>query len=183
MVKIEKIEKWIKIIALWHVVCAAINVSLFLLVYLSIIDQSLRLTDYVETFVNTFGSLAIFLGLWRVSPWGWKIAVLFIPLSWAYVTHDLFIDYQHGIGLLISPFMLIDCLIVRFLSKEHVRDIFKISSPSWIRVGWLVVPLFILAVFLLVNDLVHDIIAIVLAFTLVTAFHTANRYRRKLQSS
>ncbi len=179
----KKIKKWIKTIALWHLICAVINVVLFILPYLSIIQKKLTLHDYVGASVNTIGGLAIFLGLWRFNPWGWKIAVLFIPISWGYVFYDLFIDYQHGVGLLLSPFILIDCLILRFLFEEDVREIFKITSPNWIKLSWLVGPLLIFAVFLLIHDLVNDIIAFVLALAILMGFHTANKYRRKLQSS
>ena len=179
----KKIKKWIKTIALWHLICAVINPVLFILPHLSIIQEKLTSHDYVEASVNTIGGLAIFLGLWRFTPWGWKIAVLFIPLSWGYVTYDLFIDYQHGVGLLLSQFILIDCLILRFLFKEHVREIFKITSPNWIKLSWLVGPLLIFAVFLLIHDLVNDIVAFVLALAILIGFHTANKYRRKFQSS
>jgi len=179
----RKIKKWIKTIALWQLICAVINVVILILPQLSTIQAKLTLHDGIEASVNTIGGLAIFLGLWRFTHWGWKIAVLFIPLSWAYVTYDLFIDYQNGVGLLISPFMLIDCLILRFLFKRKVTEIFKISSTNLIKLSWLVGPLFVLAVFLLIHDLVNDIIAIVLAVATLMGFHTANKYRRKLQSS
>jgi hypothetical protein len=179
----KKIKKWIKTIALWHLICAAINLVLLILPYLSIIQERLAIHDYVEASVNAIGGLAIFLGLWRVAPWGWKIAVLFIPISWGYVSYDLFIDYQDGVGLLLSPFIFIDCLILRFLFKEHVREIFKISSPNWIKLSWLVGPLLIFAFFLLIHDLVNDIVAIFLALAISMGFHTANKYRRRMQSS
>jgi len=177
------IKKWIKVIALWQLICAVINVVLFILPQLSTIQIKLALHDCIEASVNTIGGLVIFLGLWRFTGWGWKIAVLFIPLSWAYVTYDLFIDYQHGVSLLISPFILIDCLIFRFLFKGQVTEIFKISSTNWIKLSWLGGPLFILAVFLLIHDLLNDIIAIVLAVAILMVFHTASKYRKKLQSS
>ena len=183
IVDTKKIKKWIKIIALWQLICAVINVVIFILPHLSTIQAKLALHDCIEALVNTIGGLAIFLGLWRFTPWGWKFAVLFVPISWGYVSYELFIDYQHGVGLLLSPFILIDCLILRFLFKEHVREIFKISSPNWIKLSWLVAPLLIFAVFLLINDLLNDIIAIVLALAIFMVFHTANKYRRKLQSS
>jgi hypothetical protein len=179
----RKIKKWVKTIALWQLICAVINAALFIHPQLLTIKVKIALNDCIEASVNIIGGLTIFLGLWRFSPWGWKIAVLFIPLSWAYVTYDLFIDYQHGVGLLISPFMLIDCLILRFLFKRKVTEIFKISSTNLLKLSWLVGPLFILAAFLLVHDLVNDIIAIVLAVGTLIGFHTANKYRRKLQSS
>jgi hypothetical protein len=179
----KKIKKWIRTIALWHLICAVINVALFILPYLTTIQGKLTLHDYVQAFINTIGGLAIFLGLWRLSPWGWKIAVLFIPISWGYVSYDLFVDYRHGVGLLLSPFIFIDCLILLFLFKEHVREIFKISSPNWIKLSWLVGPLLIFAVFLLIHDVVNDIIAFVLALVILMGFHTANKYRRKPQSS
>ena len=179
----KKIKKWIKIIALWQLICAVINVVIFILPHLSTIQAKLALHDCIEALVNTIGGLAIFLGLWRLAPWGWKFAVLFVPLSWGYVSYDLFIDYQHGVGLLLAPFMLIDCLILRFLFKEHVREIFKISSPNWIKLNWLVAPLLIFAAFLLIHDLVNDIIAIILALAILMGLHTANKYRRKLQSN
>lgn len=179
----KKIKKWIKTIALWHLICAVINLVLFILPYLSIIQEGLAMHDYVAASVNAIGGLAIFIGLWRFTPWGWKIAVLFIPISWGYVAYDLFIDYQHGVGLLLSPFIFIDCLILRFLLKEHVREIFKISSPNWIKLSWLVPPLLILAALLLIHDLVNDIISIILALAILTGLHTVNKYRRKPQSS
>jgi hypothetical protein len=179
----KKIKNWIKAIALWQLICAVINVVLFILPQFSTIQVELALHDCIEASVNSIGGLVIFLGLWRFARWGWKVAVLFIPLSWAYVTYGLFIDYQHGIGLFISPFILIDCLILRFLFKAKVIEIFKISSTNWIKLCWLVGPLFILAVFLLINDLLNDIIAIVLAVAILMGFHTASKYRRKLQSS
>ena len=179
----RKIKQWIKAIALWQLICAVINAAILIFPQLLTIQVKLTLHDCIEASVNTIGGLVIFLGLWRFAPWGWKIAVLFIPLSWAYVTYDLFIDHQHGVGLLISPFILIDCLILRFLFKGQVTEIFKISSTNWIRLSWLGGPLFILAVFLLIHDLLNDIIAIVLAVAILMGFHTASKYRRKLQSS
>jgi hypothetical protein len=179
----RKIKKWIKTIALWQLICVAINVVLLILPQLSTSQVKITLHDCIEASVNIIGGLTIFLGLWRFTPWGWKIAVLFIPLSWAYVTYDLFLDYQRGVGLLISPFMLIDCSILRFLFKGKVTEIFKISSTNLIKLSWLVGPLFILATFLLIHDLVNDIIAIVLAVGTLIGFHTANKYKRKLKSS
>ena len=183
IVDTKKIKKWIKTIALWQLICAVINVVLFILPQLSTIQVKPTSHDCIEAFVNTIGGLAIFLGLWRLAPWGWKFAVLFVPISWGYVSYDLFIDYQHGVGLLLAPFMLIDCLILRFLFKEHVREIFKISSPNWIKLRWLVAPLLIFAFYLLIHDLVNDIIAIILALAILMGLHTANKYRRKLQSN
>ena len=179
----KKIKKWIKTIALWQLICAVINLVLLILPQLSTIQVRLTLHDCIEASVNSIGGLAIFLGLWRFTRWGWKIAVLFIPLSWAYVTYDLFIYYQDGVGLLISPFILIDCLIFRFLFKGQVTELFKISSTNWTKLSWLGGPLFILAVFLLIHDLLNDIIAMVLAVAILMGFHTAKKYRRKLQSS
>ena len=179
----RKIKKWIRTIALWQFICAVINVVLLIIPQLSTIQVKITLHDCIEASVNIIGGLIIFLGLWRFTPWGWKIAVLFIPLSWAYVTYDLFIDYQRGVGLLLSPFMLIDCLILRFLFKRKVTEIFKISSTNLIKLSWLVGPLFILAVLLLLHDLVNDIVAIVLAVAALMGFYAANKYRRKLQSS
>lgn len=179
----KKIKKWIKIIALWQLICAGINVVLLIIPQLSTIQVKITLHDCIEASVNIIGGLTIFLGLWRFTPWGWKIAVLFIPFSWAYVTYDLFIDYQRGVGLLLSPFMLIDCAILHFLFKRKVTEIFNISSTNLIKLSWLVAPLFILAVLLLIHDLVNDIVAIVFAVAILMGFYAVNKYRRKMQSS
>jgi len=179
----KKINKWIKTVALWQLICAGINVFLLILPQLPTIQVKFTLPDCIEASFNAIGGLAIFLGLWRLAPWGWKVTVLFIPLSWAYVTYDLFIYYHHGVSLIISPFILIDWLILRFLFKKEVTEIFKISSTSWIKLSWFVSPLFVLAVFLPIHDLLNDIIAIILAVTILTGFYTVNKYRRKPQSS
>jgi len=179
----KKIKKWIKTVASWQLICAAINLFLVILSQLSIIQLKFALPDYIEASFNVLGGLVIFLGLWRLAPWGWKVAVLFIPLSWACVACDLFIDYHRGVGLIIFPFILIDLLILRFLFKKEVTEIFKISSTDWIKLSWLVGPLFLLAVFLLIHDLLNDIVAVILALVILTGCYTANKYRRKLQSS
>ena len=182
IVDTNKIKKWIKTIALWQLICAAINVLLFILPRLSTFQAEPTLHNCIEASVNIIGGLTIFIGLWWFTPWGWKVAVLFIPLSWASVIYDLFIHYQRGIGLMISPFILIDCLILRYLFKKQVMEIFKISSTNWIKLSWLVGPLFVLAIFILIHGLLNDIIAIVLALAILLVFHTANKHRRKLQS-
>jgi hypothetical protein len=181
-VDIRKINKWIKTIALWQLICAIMNVVILILPHFLTIQAKLTLHDWIVASVNAVGGLVIFLGLWRFTPWGWKVAVLFIPLSWSYVTYDLFIDYQHGAGLFISPFIFIDCLILRFLFRRQVAEIFRISSPNWIKLSWLVSPLFIVAVFLLIHDMLNDIISIFLAAAILIGFHTANKYKRKVQS-
>jgi hypothetical protein len=179
----RKIKKWIKTIALWQLICAVINVILFILPQLSTIQVKNTLHVCIEALVNIIGGLIIFSGLWRFTPWGWKIAVLFIPFSWAYVTYDLSVDYQRGIGLLLSPFMLIDCAILHFLFKRKVTEILRISSTNLLKLSWLVVPLFILAVLLLIHDLVNDIVAIFFAVAILMGFYAAKKYRRKMQSS
>jgi hypothetical protein len=178
----RKINKWIKIIALWQLICAVVNVFLLILPHLLTIQANITLHDWIEASVNAVGGLVIFFGLWRFTPWSWKVAVLFIPLSWAYVTCDLLIDYHYGVGLVISPFIFIDFLILSFLFRRQVAEIFKILSTNWIKLSWLVSPLFIVAVFLLIHDMLNDIIAIVLAATILFGFHTANKYKRKVQS-
>jgi len=179
----KKIKKWIKTVALWQLICVVINLFLVILSQLSTIQLKFALPGYIEASFNVIGGLVIFLGLWRLAPWAWKVAVLFIPLSWAYVACDLFIDYQHGVGLIIFPFILIDLLILRFLFEKEVTDIFKISSIDWIKLSWLVGPLFLLAVSLLIYDLLNDIIAIILALAILTGYYRVDKYRRKLQSS
>jgi hypothetical protein len=171
------INKWIRIIALWSLITAVLNLLFYGLVQLSLVKGSFSLLDHADVFANSILGLLTFWGLWRQASWGWKIAVLAIPFSWLYGVFSIAQNYQPGMGVVTSAFLFIDAAIFIFLFTPVVLDLFHIKS-FWPSLEWVKYPLLVTAVFLLTLDFLGNLGGVIAAFSFFLALMLWNRYRQ-----
>lgn len=169
--------KWIKIIALWTLINAALNLLFYGLVQSSLVKGTFTLLDHVDVLVNSLLGLLTFWGLWRHAVWGWKIAVIAIPFSWLYGVYRISLHYQPGMGVVTSTFLFIDVAIFIFLFTPVVRKFFCIAS-FWPSLEWVKYPLLVTAVFLMAFDFVGNRGGVIIAFFAFAAMMAWNRYRQ-----
>jgi len=149
---VEKEKKWLRIIAIWSLLTAALGFGFYLLVLFSDIEKTFTILEHVDVAVSTILNILICIGLWRSAGWGWKVAVISIPLVWMYSIYTISTDYKPGAGLFFSFFLFIDTAILHFLFRKSVRNILNISSRFWSGLHWIKYPLFFSAIFLLLLD-------------------------------
>ena len=169
--------KWIKIIALWTLINAALNLLFYGLVQFSLVKGTFTLLDHVDVFANSILGLLIFWGLWRHAAWGWKIAVIAIPFSWIYGVYSISLHYQPGMGVVTSTFLFIDAAIFIFLFHPKVLNLCHIQS-FWPSSEWMKYPLLVTALFLLSLDFLGNLGGVMAAFSLFVAMMVWNRYRQ-----
>jgi hypothetical protein len=169
--------KWIKIIALWTLINAALNLLFYGLVQSSLVKGTFTVLDHVDVLVNSLLGLLTFWGLWRHAAWGWKIAVIAIPFSWLYGVYRISLHYQPGMGVVTSTFLFIDAAIFIFLFTPEVLLLFHIRS-FWLSLNWIKYPLLVTAVFLLFLDFLGNLGGVMAAFTVFVALKLWDRYRQ-----
>jgi hypothetical protein len=168
--------KWIKIIALWTLITAVLNLLFYGLVQSSLVKGTFTLLDHLDVLINSVLGLLTFWGLWRHAAWGWKIAVIAIPFSWVYGVYSISLNYQPGMGAVTSTFLFIDAAIFIFLFTPTVRNFFHIIS-FWPSLEWVKYPLLVTAVFLMALDFVGNLGGVIAAFSAFVPMMLWNRYR------
>lgn len=179
----ERIKKWIRIIAGWSLFLAIDSAALYLLIYFKIVDDAFKLHDHIDFIVGTVAGLIIFIGLWKVTSWGWKFTIIVTSLSWIYSTFDIFIESERFIGVVAAPFIIIDALILRFLFKTDVRLFFNITSSFFIRLNWIPTALFLLAAFLVTTDFFDDVVGIVTVIGIYLGLRISKKSKKDLPLS
>jgi hypothetical protein len=169
--------KWIKIIALWSLITAVLNLLFYGLVQSSLVKGSFSLLDHFDLFANSTFGLLTFWGLWRQASWGWKIAVIAIPCSWLYGVYGISLNYQPGMGVVTSTFLFIDAAIFIFLFTPAVLKLFHITS-FWPSLAWIKYPLLVTAVFLLALDFLGNLGGVIVAFVAFVALMLWDRYQQ-----
>jgi hypothetical protein len=127
--------------------------------------------------------LIIFIGLWSFEPWGWKLAIILIPLSWAVYSMTLFVDYERGLGLITAPFLVVDALILNYLFKSQVSQLFNIISTSLFRMQWLVKALLLLALFLSLKDIFGGLVGLITIIVILIRPWSSKKNDKKLTKS
>ncbi len=178
-----KIKRWIRIIALWTLVGSLFGICFHILIQLNIIEEPLTRFEVFDFYFSTLAGLTIFVGLWRFEPWGWKAAVLLIPISWVLSSYGLITDYLRGLGILISPFVILDAVILRYLFKPEVTNFCQIFSTRLLKLKWTWKGLFLLALYLFVNDIFGGLVGIVTVLAVFLGIMTAKKYIGKLRTS
>jgi len=168
---------WVRVIALWSLFGSVTGGAVYFLTRFGVLEGDLSPGDHAEFLVNAVLGLALFTGLWRLSAWGWKLAVAATPVAWIYTVWDVSRHYEPGLGLAMSIFVFIDVLILLFLFGQEVRRLFGISSGRWAAADWIVPPLFLTGVFLMVNDLFGSVAAIIAAAAAFAAQQAVTRWK------
>ena len=179
----KKIKRWIRIIALWTLVGLLFGICFHILIQLNIIEEPLTRFEVFDFYFSTLASLTIFVGLWCFEPWAWKAAVLLIPISWALGSYGLITDYLQGLGILISPFVILDAVILRYLFKPEVMNFCQIFSTPLLKLKWTWKGIFLLALFLIVIDIFGNLIGIITVLAIFLGIMTAKKYMRKIRTS
>jgi len=163
-------KAWLRLIALWSLLCSLAGTGFLALSWVGVLKVSLKPIDVFNLFCISFSGLAVFAGLWRCQPWGWKTSVLLIPLSWLPGVVGMLMTYNKGQGLLSAPFVLIDAICLHYLIRAEARRLCSISFTLWSPLTWGVWGLLSLALFLGVYDAVgtFDAAIAALAFLFVT---------------
>ena len=177
----KNIKKWIRIIALWTFIMTIVGAAFYILIQLKVIDEQLSLREHVELIIYTIVGLVIFVGLWRLSPWGCKFAIIFTLVSWPYALVDLFIDYERFTGLFMSPFIIIEALILRYLLTDDVQNFFNITSRYFKRLLWTPAALLLLALFFVVLDFFDGLVALVTVVAILLGLTVSRRFKRDLK--
>ena len=128
-----KIKRWISIIALWKLVTSLIGICFYILIQLDIIEETFTRFDVFAFFFSSVAGLTIFVGLWRFEPWGWKAAVLLIPIYWVIESYGLISGYFLGLGIFTSPFIMIDAAILSYFFKPEVMKFCQIFSTPLLK--------------------------------------------------
>ena len=178
-----KIRKWIRIIALWLLVSSLGGICFYVLVQVSVIDESFTNLETFDFYVSTLMGLTIFVGLWRCESWGWKAAIILIPLSWVLGIYELFVKYERGIGIVTAPFIIIDALILNYLFRPSVRSFLSITSNFLLRFQWVAKVFLFVALFLVVNDIFGEIVGVITVMAVVFGIGTAKKYKERLKAS
>jgi hypothetical protein len=178
-----KIKSWITIIALLALACSLVNICFYILIRFGVIEETLSKFDTFELFFGTLAGLTIFIGLWLFEPWGWKAAVLLIPISWVIGCYGLITGYFRGLAIGTSLFVILDAAILRYLFKPKVMNFFKIFSTPLFKLKWTWKGLFLLALYLIVIDLFGNLVAIITVLAIFLGIKTAKKYMEKLRTS
>jgi hypothetical protein len=178
-----KIKKWIRIIALWTLVSSLFGICFYILIQLNIIEETLTRFDVFDLFFSILAGLILFIGLWHFEPWGWKAAVLLIPISWVIGCYGLITDYFRGLGIFTSPFIIIDAVILSYLFKAEVTNFCQIFSTPLLKLKWSSKGLFLLALYLIVNDIFGNFVRIITVLAIFLGIMTTKKYMGKLRTS
>lgn len=179
----KQIKKWIRIIAAYSLLSTVTGVVFYALVQFRLIEEQLTTRDHIDFFIDTIAGLTIFVGLWKLTTWGWKFTIIFTLISWIYFMSDLFFDYERFMGIFLAPFIIIEALILRYLLSSDVRSFFNISSQFFNRLYWTPAALFLLAVFLIVKDIFDGIVGLVTVIGLYLGLRVSRKYKKKLTSN
>ena len=175
----EAIPKWLRIICLYLFFSSAANASFYLLVHLGIINESLSTFDRIDLICDVISTLVILTGLWCFKPWGWKAAVLLIPLSLLIDTYGLISVYERGMGVITAPFVALDGVVMRYLFRENVMKFCGVSSAQFFNLKWTVSGVFLYAAFLFVNDVFGAIVTICLVLAVVMGLAVSKRQKNR----
>jgi hypothetical protein len=177
--KVVSTKGWLRLIAFWSLLCSLTGMGLLTLSWMSVLKVPLKPSDAFNLFFISFSGLAVFAGLWRAQPWGWKTSVLLIPLSWVPGVLAMLMTYHKGQGLLSAPFVLVDAICLHYLLRAEARDLCNISFTLWAPWRWAVWGLLSLALLLGVYDVVgtFDAVIAALAFLFFTAGAKSMRKR------
>ena len=178
-----KMKKWIRIIALWELVSSLFGICFYIPIQLNIIKETLTRFDVFDLFFSILAGLILFMGLWRFKPWGWKAAVLLIPVSRVIGCYGLMTDYFRGLGIFTSPFIIIDAVILSYLFKAEVMNFCQVFSTPLLKLKWSSKGLFLLALYLIVNDIFGNLVGIFTVLAIFLGIMTAKKYMRKLKTS
>jgi len=175
----QKIKKWVRVIAIVELMSSMVGMCFHVLIQSGIIQETLNWVVLFDFYFNTAAGLIIFAGLWHPKPWGWRVAVLLIPISYLFVLYDYINDYFAWIGLFYAPFVLLDVFILRFLFKPEVMTFCRVSSRVLSRMRWLPNALLDLAIFFVVSAFGNELIGIGVVVAVFLGFSLAKRYRKK----
>jgi uncharacterized membrane protein (DUF2068 family) len=179
----DRIRKWIRRIACWSLFLAIASAALYLLIYFKIIDDELKLRDHIDFIVGTIAGFIIFIGLWKLTSWGWKFTIISTALFWIYSIFNLFIEYERFTGIASALFIIIDALILRFLFKKDVQHFFNITSQFFIRLNWIPTALFLLAAVLVATDFFDGIVGIVTVIGIFLGLRISKKVKKDLPLS
>ena len=87
------------------------------------------------------------------------------------------IDYYKGLGIVSAPFIIIDALILRYLFKNVVLEFFHITSKFFLKLKLSANGLFLMALFLVVNDIFGDIVGIIIVIAIFIGLQTARKIK------
>lgn len=179
----DTIRRWIKTIAAFILLITVGGIVFYILSTNDIIDETITKLEVLDFYISTIVGLVMFLGLWRLETWGWKSAVIFIPLSWVIYLFEFFADYEWGLGLFTAPFIIIDALIPNYLYKPQVCQFFQIFSSPLLRLQWIVKALFLLALFLAVMDIFSGLVAFITVVVVFCALVKTRKTTKHLKTS
>mgnify|MGYP001587085901 CR=1 FL=1 len=108
----EKIKKWIRIIAGWSLFLAICGAFLYGLSYFKVVEEQLKTIDHFDFIVGTIAGFIIFIGLWKLTSWGWKFTIISTALFWIYNIFNISIEYERFTGIATALFLIIDALIL-----------------------------------------------------------------------
>lgn len=181
--KPEKIKKWIRIIAGWSLFLAICSAILYGLSYFKVIEDQLKTSDHIDYILGTITGFIIFIGLWKITSWGWKFTIISTALFWIYNIFNLSIEYERYTGIATALFLIIDALILRFLFKTDVQHFFNITSTFFIRLNWIPTALFLLAAFLVTTDLFDSVVGIVTVIGIYLGIRISKKAKKDLEIS
>jgi hypothetical protein len=169
--RVASTKGWLKVIALWSLLCSLTGIGFLSLSWVGVFKVFLKPFDVFNLVYISLSGLAVFVGLWRCQPWGWKTSVLLIPLSWLPGAVGMLMTYNKGQGMISAPFVLIDTICFQYLLRAETRKLCRISFTLWTPLRWGVWGLLSLTLFLGVYDAVGTFDAVIasLAFLFVTA--------------
>jgi len=176
MEQLTKIKRWIRIIALWTLVSSLANICFYVLIQLNIIEEPLTGFDVFNFYFSTLAGLTIFVGLWCFEPWGWKAAVLLIPISWVIGCYGLITDYSRGLAIGTSLFVILDAAILRYLFKPEVMNFCHVFTSPLLKLKWTWKGLFLLALYLIVFDIFGNLVGIITVLAIFMGIRTAKKY-------
>jgi hypothetical protein len=81
----------------------------------------------------------------------------------------------------VTPIILIEAAILRFLLSSDVRKYFKVGSSPFRHFNWTPTAIALFAVFLLVNDFFDGYIAFFTIVALLLGFRTSKKYKKKME--
>jgi hypothetical protein len=177
----EAIVKWLRIICLYVFFSFVANASFYVLVYLGIINETLSTFDMIDLIYVAISTLVILTGLWRFKPWGWKSAVLLIPIALLIDMYGLISVYERGMGVIAAPFVAIDGAVMRYLFRENVMRFCGVSSALFFKLKWTASGFFLYAAFLFVNDIFGAIVAICLVIAVAMGLAVSKRQKNRIR--
>ena len=176
MEQLTKIKRWIRIIALWTLVSSLASICFYVLIQLNIIEEPLTGFDVFNFYFSTLAGLTIFIGLWLFEPWGWKAAVLLIPISWVIDCYGLITDYSRGLAIATSLFAILDASILRYLFKPEVMKFCHIFSTPLLKLRWTWKGLYLLALYLIAIGVSGHLVGIITVLAIFLGIRTAKKY-------